>query len=109
MRRLLLPLLLILVSCAAEEFTVSSLSLTEDDGDAYISAVFSDPESIYSFRITSPDGDLVWEGAFSGDGEEKKSEALEITPGASFPVGEYSLILYSDNGTEVRDTVNLVR
>ena len=110
--------LLLITACAAEQFTVSSLSLSmereavipgdaEEETELLISSSFSDPERSYTFRIVSPDGDLSWEGAFTGTGEEKTSVPLEITEGALFPQGEYSIIIYSDNGTELEDKVSL--
>lgn len=114
MRRLLpLLVLLLLFSCAEEQFSLSSVSLSlsrsvsaasdsEIDSDSlYLSCSVSIPDSVYTFRVTSPDGDLVWEGAMTGEGEEKRSEPLLLTPGASFPEGTYSILIYSDNGTEM--------
>ncbi len=107
MRRLLpLFIVLLLFSCASEEFTVSSLSFSQSGDDAVLHASFSDPDMSYTFRLVSPDGDLSWEGSFRGEEEDKISENLELTPGASFPEGEYSIIIYSDKGSEVEDTVS---
>lgn len=118
MRMLWLFAVLLLSSCAAEQFSVSSLSMdmereiviseaASESNTLSVSAVFSSPDNSYTFRIVSPDGDLVWEGAFSGSGSDKTSETLEITPGAVFPQGEYSLLIYSDNGTEVEESLSL--
>ncbi len=118
MRALWLLAMLFLTSCAAEEFTVSSLSMNlereaviaesiSETDTLSLSASFSMPENTYTFRLVSPDGDLSWEGAFTGSDEVKTSENLEITPNAAFQKGEYSIIIYSDNGTEVKETLSL--
>ncbi len=111
---------LLLFSCAEEQFSVSSLSLDMErevsvasSGDSsehntlYVSASFSSPDNVYTFRLVSPDGDLSWEGAFPGSGSSRTSDPAEITDGAVFPEGEYSIMIYSDNGTEVSDTITL--
>lgn len=98
----------LLLSCSKEQFNVSSLSLTSDT-TVYIKAdgtkvsdttlvfkgrVHGPDDERYSFRLTSPDGDLSWEA------EMLPEQELELTPGAYFPEGSYSLIVYSSNGTE---------
>ena len=113
MRKLLplIALMLLLFSCSKEEFSVSSLSLHSNDsisieeGRAHRDSVLvlsaslsDDDDASYSFRVVSPDGDLSWEGPFDGSGIGRAE--LEITPGASFPEGTYSIIIYSDKGTE---------
>ena len=105
-----IALMLLLFSCSKEEFSVSSLSLHSNDSISIeegrerrdsvliLSASLSDEDASYSFRAVSPDGDLSWEGPFDGSGVRRAE--LEITPGASFPEGTYSIIIYSDKGTE---------
>ncbi len=121
MRRLaLLPLILAMLfsSCAQEEFTVSSLSLRRaldvtaegsdviaEDVSLTLSASFSDPDESYTFRLVSPDGGLWWEGSLSGS-DILSSDSLELTPGASFPEGDYSVLFYSTNGTELNTAVS---
>lgn len=106
--RLIISLFLILSlsSCASEEFSVSSLSMNTEGEDMFINAEFSPSDSTYTFRLVSPDGDLVWEGGFLGSDSEKKSEELELTAGATFPEGLYSIIIYSDKGNEITDTIS---
>ena len=43
----------------------------------------------------------------TGDGSDKTSDEILLTPGASFPKGEYSVIFYSDNGTDLTIPVTL--
>ena len=105
-----IALMLLLFSCSKEEFSVASLSLHSNDSISIeegrerrdsvliLSASLSDEDASYSFRAVSPDGDLSWEGPFDGSGVRRAE--LEITPGASFPEGTYSIIIYSDKGTE---------
>lgn len=114
MLRAFLPVVLavMLCSCNQEQFDVSSLSLVSDseivlplDGNArrkeklVLSAAFSLDEDQYSYKVISPEGELVWEGNFEGSGI--RSAELEITDGARFPQGIYSYIFYSDQGTEL--------
>ena len=111
----ILLLTLLLFSCSKEEFTVSSLSLraessiTIEDGrvrnasSIVLSAALSDEDAVYTFRIVSPDGDLVWSGPFDGSGVRRVE--LELTPGASFPEGQYSIVIYSDKGTDYSGTL----
>ena len=119
---LLIAAMLLFSACAEEEFTLSGLSiamerkassdasgLTDENAVLRISAEVSQPGSIYTYRLVSPDGDLVWEGAMNAVEEGSDilvSDPAEITAGALFPEGEYSLIIYSDSGTEVSDTVS---
>ena len=116
MRRLipLFVILLLAVSCAKEEFDVSSLSLqgrrevsvqetAKTEETLTLSASFSDPAESYSFSIASPDGLLRWEGAMTGS--DMFSATLEITDDALFPDGEYSVLFYSSNGTELNTSV----
>ena len=114
MRRALLALsLLLLFSCSKEEFSVISLSLSsetavyidkdggrETDEKVFLDGVLEGNEDdSYSFRLSSPDGDLVWEDDFN------PPVAIELTPGAVFPLGAYSITVYSTNGTEYSGTV----
>ena len=116
--RLLVPLLslILLFSCAEEDFDVSSLSLsgsvditageeTVRKETLTLRAAFSDPDESYSYRIETPDGLLWWEGGMSGD-DILSSEPLELTDGASFPSGDYPVLFYSTNGTELETTVS---
>ena len=107
-------------SCAQEEFDVSSLSLRgridvtlEDGKEAVVevlrlSASFSVPDESYTFRLVSPDGSLRWEGGLSGS-DILSSDVLELTPGASFPEGDYSVLFYSTGGTELQTAVSYHR
>ena len=108
MKRLfpLFALFLLLASCSEEAFDVSSLSLrgnigitisdtVEREESLVLSAAFSDLDESYTFRAVSPDGILVWEGTMSGSDILRAD--IEITPGASFPAGEYSILFYSTN------------
>lgn len=115
MRRFLpLLLILLLASCNEEAFDVSSLSLRgsvsivmEDESERTetltLSAAFSDPDESYSYRLEAPGGILVWEGGMSGS--DIQSDTIEITQGASFPSGEYSVLFYSTNGTELSTSI----
>ncbi len=119
MRQIALLLLsFLLFSCSEEQFELYSLSAEldrdieisekrEEKNTLFITAEFSESDSIYTFRLTSPDGDLSWEGVFTGDGNEKSSEELSITDNALFPSGEYSVLIYSDKGTELEETFTL--
>ena len=120
MRWLILAIALLLVpSCAQEEFELSSLSLSIEreaeispDGEKESSALFIEasvslPDDAYTFRIVSPDGDLSWEGQLEGSGSDRRSEAILLTPGARFPLGSYSMIIYSSAGTEVETEATL--
>ena len=118
MRRLFLFafLSLFLFSCAKESFVVDDCSLKrsvdivlDQNGSLsnykeslQLSAHFSQDDLSYSFQIKSPDGDLVWEGEI-----EKDSAELGITPGATFPIGDYHAIFYGDNGTESTVEISL--
>ena len=108
--RKLIPLIAaiaIISSCSQEEFSVSNAALSCSGDDAVFSADFSLPDDTYTFRLTSPDGALTWEGAMNGEGEAKSSVPIEITDGARLPEGEYSIMLYSSNGTEISIPVEL--
>lgn len=117
MRKLLFLILSFsLIACAKTAFTVDSSSLRRSvdisldcEGDiisyheiATISAMFSDNDLKYAFQIKSPDRDLVWEGDFSTESVE-----LGLTAGASFPSGDYPIIFYGDNGTEIISSLSL--
>ena len=116
MKRLLpVLLLLFLAACSEEPFDVSSLSLRgstmitiADEADRHehltLSAAFSNPDESYTYRLVSPDGTLVWEGSMSGS-DILSSEAIELTAGASFLSGDYSVLFYSTNGTELSSSV----
>ena len=103
MRFLLILVLVFFSSCHAEEFSVSSASLSYDSAaDAHtLETAVSQEGNTYTYRLTSPDGDLRWEGAMTGEGDVRFSDSILITPGAAFPEGSYHLILYSDSGSEV--------
>ena len=106
---LFLILSILLFSCAKENFTLESQSLkrkVEANLDSkgslskykeslVLSARFSLNDLDYSFQIKSPDKELTWEGDYKDGGIE-----LALTPGASFPEGDYHAIFYGDNGTE---------
>ena len=109
----LMILIFLFSSCAEEDFYVSSLSLhssiTIENGNRHESlvlrAAFSDSDESYTYRLESPSGDLVWEGTMSGS-DILSSEPLEITEGAMFSQGEYSILFYSTNGTELSTSLS---
>lgn len=119
MRKTLIILisLLTLFSCSRESFSIDSESLrrvcdiTIDSSSEvisykealYLNAIFSNDTLKYSFLLKDPKKDLSWEGDISS---ENKIE-LAITPGASFPSGEWNVIYYADNGTELKSTIKL--
>lgn len=117
MRKHLFPALIVLtllLSCAKEQFAVDALSVTSDslihinaDGTRETESkvvlkaeVEGAADESFSFRLTSPDGDLSWESELFYEQE------LELTPGALFPEGTYDIIIYSSNGTEYTGTVS---
>ena len=70
MRKLfpLLILALMISSCTQEEFSVSDERLELSSDALVFTALFSAPESTYTFRASSPYGGLVWEGSMNGEG-----------------------------------------
>ena len=116
---LLIISILVLFGCAREGFEVSSLSISRTievdiDGEgkalsivqsARINTFIEPQKESYAFKLGSPDGDLVWEGRIKGG--RASSDALLITPFASFEEGAYSLILYSDEGETYSSSVSL--
>lgn len=110
---------IVLFGCVKEGFSVDSIDISrtisatvDTDGilsditeTASISSVISPSDKKYTFRLVSPDGDLAWEGSLKGS--RRTSEELLITPGASFPEGEYSVIIYSEEGLTYSDTIVL--
>ena len=109
MRRVVIALviLLLLISCAREDFSVNSQHFerfvkasVDSIGYAYsyqerlcLRADFSNDNLQYSFKLISPSADLSWEGSFSDSVE------LAITDGAIFPSGDWEIIYYADNGS----------
>ena len=103
-------LLILLLSCTSESFTISdaiftrNISIAEDgrreEGVINLSIKEeSDNDKTYTFRMVSPDGDLSWEGKLEGNSEMYCSQPLSITPSAIFPEGEYTLYIYSSLGS----------
>ncbi len=115
-RIFLIFIVLALLSCSETQFDVTSLSLrgsseitidaerTDRVDTLLLSASFSDAGESYTFRLSSPSAMLVWEGSMTGD-DILSSGNIEITPGAYFPTGTYSVLFYSTNGTELDTTV----
>lgn len=119
MRRfiLFLSLLVVLFSCAREDFTIDSQRLArsvkasvDSTGYAYeyreslsFDVDFSNDDLKYSFRLTDPSGDLSWEGNITNSVE------LSITEGAVFPKGEWDVIYYADNGNDINEKITLSR
>ncbi len=119
MRKALIILisLLTLFSCSRESFSIDSESLgrvcdiTIDSSSEvisykealYLNAIFSNDSLKYSFLLKDPKKDLSWEGDIAS---ENKIE-LAITPGASFSSGEWNVIYYADNGTELESSIKL--
>lgn len=111
--------LLVLFGCAREGFDVINASVERNitatvdaDGNVAIEkeslviSYFVEPyNKNYTFKLTSPDGDLSWEGSLKGG--RGKSDSLLLTPGASFEEGEYSLIIYSEEGEVHSSAVSL--
>ncbi|MGN1188875.1 MAG: hypothetical protein ACI4SL_00600 [Candidatus Ornithospirochaeta sp.] len=112
MRRLFITLLIIsllFISCSRSSFTVSGVSFDKSEDNLILKAYLDqgDEDEKYSFILTSPDKDLVWKGDFTSNKTRLTSEPLLITPGASMPEGEYSVVIHSTNGSEITDTVAL--
>lgn len=116
MRRVVIALVCVLLfSCAREDFQVDSQHLerfvkasVDSTGYAYsyqerlnLDVDFSNDNLSYSFKLTSPSGDLSWEGNLTGSAE------LAITDGAIFPPEEWDVIYYADNGNVINKTINL--
>ncbi len=114
MRNKSLFLLLIVVSvlfgCAREGFEVNHAKLNRTieasvDGNGVVTPERESINIAYSinpyrksftFKLTSPDGDLSWEGDLKAG--RSKSEDLMITPGATFESGDYAILIYSEEG-----------
>jgi hypothetical protein len=115
----LLIAIFVLFGCAREGFVVSSVSLSREivlsvdstgsceleNESININSRIEPNDGKYTFKLTSPDGDLSWEGALNGG--RGVSDALLITPGATFLSGEYNLIIYSEEGSVYSTSVNL--
>ena len=111
--------ILVLFGCAREGFVVSSTALSREIVSSvdYSGAIELESESIYiksriepkdgqyTFKLTSPNGDLSWEGALKGG--RRESDYLLITPGATFLPGDYDLIIYSEEGSVYKTSVSL--
>ena len=112
MKRLFLVFSLIsilLFSCSKSQFSVSNMRLGSGEEGYFVSVVLDegDVEDKYSFILTSPDKDLVWKGDLSLDRGKLTSDILSVTPGASMPEGEYTLVIHSTNGSDVSVKVRL--
>lgn len=112
MRKILfivLTSLVLLFSCTREDFSISSATFRETEGGRIISLyIDSDSDDSYSFILTSPDGDLRWEGSLKEEREGVlSSDVIAITPSASFPKGGYSLIIHSSSGSDVNSEVKI--
>lgn len=78
----------------------------EDRSSLVLSLATDDVESEYTYRLTSPSSLLYWEGNLAVDESGKMtSPEMDITEGARFERGEYSLIVYSSGGTEISTSV----
>lgn len=117
---LLLILALALVSCNRDTFSHISTLLerriqvefdASGENPFYHESVVLEPlfrgdESEYSFIVTDPNGVLRWEGTV--ENKAGSTETLLITPGASFPSGQYTIIYKSrDSGEEVETKASL--
>ena len=109
MKRILPSLLLslLLFSCSRSSFTLSSSRLMEGKEGLTVSVNTEGEgeDEEFSFILVSPDSDLKWEGKLRGKEGSFYSDELLITPGASFPKGEYELIVSSSKGTDVSEKV----
>ena len=109
---LLAIIAVLLLSCTSKTFDIADASINRKvegvvsvDGlllsrseTVRLSVRISDEDSSeYTFRLTSPDGDLSWEGAISN----AYRPALVLTPGAAFSSGVYSLSITSESGNSV--------
>lgn len=114
-------LLLLLLSCTSESFTIGDATFTrniyiaEDERreEGIINLNIneeSDKAKTYTFRLLSPDGDLSWEGKLEGDRGMYHSQPLALTPSSIFPEGEYTLYIYSSLGSskDIKVEINKV-
>ena len=109
MKRLLFIALvsILLFSCSKSSYTLSSSRISEEKEGIvlYVTTEGEREDEEFSFSLLSPDSDLRWEGKLKGKNGSYSSEKLLITPGASFPRGEYTLVLSSSYGSDVSDKV----
>lgn len=119
-RIFLLLFVVLLFSCTKEGFTLYSTKLyrnIEIDGgkrreDIVIETDLDEKnqsERRYTYLLSSPDGDLRWEGELTLKDGRYLSDPLLLTPGALFEDGEYTLYIYSDGGTSETISVNIAK
>lgn len=100
-----LPLLLILLilSCSRSTFQVSGASFQQNEEGIRVLVYTEDEgeDESFSFILTSPEGDLSWEGKLDGNRGSLYSDYLLITPGAQLPKGTYSIVIHSNTGSDV--------
>lgn len=117
-RFFLILFIVLLFSCTKESFTLHSTRLIrniEIDGDRRSENIVIEAEieekdgenGRYTYLLTSPDGDLRWDGELEKSGGCCISDELYITPLALFDEGEYTLYIYSDGGTSESVSVSL--
>ncbi len=109
-------LFILLFSCSRKSFSLSRESLTrtfviegETRKEEALLSFSPNEEGEYTFLLLSPSGDLSWEGKLEKKGEFYSSDSLGITPGASFEEGEYTLYIYSDNGSSIKSSVRIAK
>lgn len=97
----------LLLSCSKSSFTLSGGRIVEDGRGRTLSVILENGEKDdqYSFSLTSPDGDLRWEGLLTLSGVTLSSDYLLLTPGASMPRGTYTLVVHSSTGTDITSEV----
>lgn len=115
---LILVFLLLLFSCSRESFSLSGERLSrtiimkgeERKEEVVISLSLSgNADDDYSFLLISPSKDLRWEGKLQNNGSSYVSDTLGITPGASFEEGDYTLYVYSSNGSSTENTLTMAK
>lgn len=71
--------------------------------EALIIRCVGESDDPLSFRLSSPNSELIWEGSINGE----YSDELAITPGATFLAGDYSLYIYYEDGSNYSNTFSL--
>lgn len=111
----LLAVLVLLPSCLKGDFSAYSStyerSIAVVDGIptdlVKLSVDLSDKDASYTFRITSPDDVLSWEGKLYPEEGLFVSDDLLITPGVLFPEGEYHIQINADSGATKETTISI--
>ncbi len=102
--------LFLLFSCAKDHFSVEgitfnrSINIEFDQAGEMVSSqerVSFSPSIIgsgpFSVKVISPERDLIWEGEV----KNRHRFYMDITDGATFPVGEYTFIFYNSDGQDL--------